>query len=60
MPVKMSKLPQVEIDEVIRILEAAIVDTDKMFMNQEIPKAQIVGYLQGSIKGAIDLLKDNQ
>lgn len=39
------------------MLEATLVETEKMFKNEEVSKSYIIGYLEGAVKQAIIELK---
>jgi hypothetical protein len=41
------------------VLKATLERTDEMFKSKEVSHAYIIGYLQGSIRGAINELTDS-
>lgn len=52
-------MTKLEKEVLAAVLKTTLVRTDEMFKSKEVSYACIIGYLQGSIKGAINELTDS-
>ena len=50
-------MKKAEAKRLVEMLETTLVETEKMFKDEEVSKSYIIGYLEGAVKQAIVELK---